>query len=142
MKLGKSLQHKKPNMDDNLVPLINIVFLMLIFFMVAGQISQSDPIKVQAPSSISDTHEQAQPVVLVMASDGQLAFEGSSIVHSELEKAISDAFDSVDDKQAFSLLLKVDANLAIEELHEVLATIKQTGIKRIALATQKSSDVK
>lgn len=71
MKVGQSIQHKKPNQDDNLIPLINIVFLMLIFFMVAGHISESDPIKVQAPSSISDKQDKLEPMVIVVAADGR-----------------------------------------------------------------------
>jgi biopolymer transport protein ExbD len=50
MKLCNEAVHKKNDSDDNLIPLINVVFLMLIFFMVAGQIQKSDAIKLQPPS--------------------------------------------------------------------------------------------
>lgn len=140
MKVGQSIQHKKPNQDDNLIPLINIVFLMLIFFMVAGHISQSDPIQVQPPSSMSDKHEQAEPMVIVVATDGQIAFEQEIISKQELMTHITDKFEATDDKLAFNLLVKVDANLAVEELQSVLQIIKQSGIKRVALATQKTAD--
>jgi len=140
MKVGQSIQHKKPNQDDNLIPLINIVFLMLVFFMVAGHISQSDPIKVQPPNSASDTHNKTEPMVIVVASDGQIAFQQMMVNKQELATYIGNAFASAVDKQAFNLLVKVDADLVVDELQSVLQIIKQTGIKRVALATQKTAD--
>lgn len=137
MKVGQSVQHKKPNQDDNLIPLINIVFLMLIFFMVAGHISQSDPIKVQPPSSLSDGHISSEPVIIIVTKDGQIAFEQTLIEKSQLAELISQRFEQDDEQQTFSLQLKTDADLPVEELQSVLQIIKQTGIKRISLATQK-----
>lgn len=140
MKVGQSIQHKKPNQDDNLIPLINIVFLMLIFFMVAGHISQSDPVKVQPPSSVSDTQNKAEPMVILLGSNGQIAFQQEIVNKRELATELTNAFETAADKQAFNLLVKVDANLAVDELQAVLQLIKQTGIKRVALATQKTAE--
>jgi biopolymer transport protein ExbD len=140
VKVGQSIQHKKPNQDDNLIPLINIVFLMLIFFMVAGHISQSDPVKVQPPSSVSDTQNKAEPMVILLGSNGQIAFQQEIVNKRELATELTNAFETAADKQAFNLLVKVDANLAVDELQAVLQLIKQTGIKRVALATQKTAE--
>ncbi|MCX4187565.1 ExbD/TolR family protein [Methylophaga sp. OBS4] len=140
MKVGQSIQHKKPNQDDGLIPLINIVFLMLIFFMVAGHISQSDPIKVQPPSSVSDKHEQEEAVVIIVATDGQVSFEQDIIELAALGPLVNQRFEQAENKPGFSLLVKVDANLAVEKLQDVLNIIKQTGIKRVSLATQRQTE--
>lgn len=140
MKVGQSIQHSKPNQDDNLIPLINIVFLMLIFFMVAGHISQSDPLKVQPPISSSETHESQEPLVLVVTTDGQIAFDQAIVTKEELATQITEKFEATEDKTGFNLLVKVDANLAVEELQSILQVIKQTGLKRVALATQKTAE--
>ncbi|WP_273149506.1 ExbD/TolR family protein [Methylophaga thiooxydans] len=140
MKVGQSIQHKKPSQDDNLIPLINIVFLMLIFFMVAGHISPSDPLKVQPPISSSETHENEQPLVLVVSTDGQIAFDQVILTKQELAAQITSKFEAAEDKNSFNLLVKVDANLAVEELQSILQIIKKTGLKRVALATQKTAE--
>lgn len=139
MQLGKAIQHKKPNQDDNLIPLINIVFLMLIFFMVAGHISESDPIKVQPPGSVSEQHSEVKPLTVVVSTDGQIAVGQQQVTEQELTAEINRQFETAEDPEAFRLLVKVDANLAVEKLQHVLSLIKQTGIKRIALATQKQA---
>jgi biopolymer transport protein ExbD len=139
VQLGKAIQHKKPNQDDNLIPLINIVFLMLIFFMVAGHISESDPIKVQPPGSVSEQHSEVKPLTVVVSTDGQIAVGQQQVTEQELTAEINRQFETAEDPEAFRLLVKVDANLAVEKLQHVLSLIKQTGIKRIALATQKQA---
>lgn len=139
MQLGKTIQHKKPNQDDNLIPLINIVFLMLIFFMVAGHISESDPIQVQPPASVSDSQSEVKPLTIVVSTEGEIAVGQEQVTKDTLSAVITQYFEQVADPQAFRLLVKVDANLAVEELQHILSLIKQTGIKRIALATQKQA---
>ena len=45
MKITSPIQKRVFGNDDNLVPLINIIFLLLIFFMVAGNITASDVLR-------------------------------------------------------------------------------------------------
>lgn len=139
MQLGKTIQHKKPNQDDNLIPLINIVFLMLIFFMVAGHISESDPIQVQPPASVSDSQSEVKPLTIVVSTEGEIAVGQEQVTKDTLSAVITQHFEQAADPQVFRLLVKVDANLAVEELQHILSLLKQTGIKRIALATQKQA---
>jgi biopolymer transport protein ExbD len=141
MKVGQTIQHKKPDQDDSLVPLINIVFLMLIFFMVAGHISQSDPIKVQPPLSSSETKQIEQPLVIVVSDNGQVAIEQDIVDDNALLPAINKQFEAAADKDKFRILVKVDGSLPVERLQHVLSIIKQSGIKRISLATQKQAEV-
>ena len=42
------------NEDERILPLINVVFLLLIFFMLAGRLSASDPFQVEPPRSSAD----------------------------------------------------------------------------------------
>jgi biopolymer transport protein ExbD len=139
VQLGKTIQHKKPNQDDNLIPLINIVFLMLIFFMVAGHISESDPIQVQPPASVSDSQSEVKPLTIVVSTEGEIAVGQEQVTKDTLSAVITQHFEQAADPQVFRLLVKVDANLAVEELQHILSLLKQTGIKRIALATQKQA---
>lgn len=140
MQLGKIMVHSKPAQDDNLIPLINIVFLMLIFFMVAGQISASDPIKVQPPGSVSEQQSEVEPLTIVVSVEGELAVGQQRVAEQNLMEVINSYFRQAQDPQSFRLLIKVDANLAVDKLQQILSLIKQTGIKRIAIATQRQTN--
>ncbi|GAB4292398.1 MAG: biopolymer transporter ExbD [Methylophaga sp.] len=139
MRLGKIIAHNKPAQDDKLIPLINIVFLMLIFFMVAGHISASEPIKVQPPDSVSKQPSEQKALTVVVSREGEIAVGQQRVTDQELTALITNHFRQAENPQAFRILVKVDAGLAVEKLQQVLGLIRQTGIKRIALATQKQA---
>lgn len=132
--------HKKPNQDDGLIPLINIVFLMLIFFMVAGHIEATDAIKVKAPESISDSQQQLEPLEIIVSFNQQISVDNKLVTLAELPAVIETQFQSASSADAFSLLIKVDAGLPVEELQSVLRAIKTTGIKKVSLATQRIAE--
>lgn len=136
MKIVHVKKRHKNSMDDNMIPLINIVFLMLIFFMVAGQISQSEPVKVKLPSSVSEKHKPETPAVIVISQDGKIAFEKAIIRPAELTALIKNRFEQAKDKDEFTLLVKVDGALPVDKLRAILSQIKQSGVKRVSLATQ------
>jgi biopolymer transport protein ExbD len=49
--------------DDALVPLINVVFLMMIFFMLAGTIRPADPLVLNRPISDQGSPEEAGDLI-------------------------------------------------------------------------------
>ena len=58
---------------ESIIPMINVVFLLLIFFLLTAQISPSTPFPVTPPDSRSDLRTQAQDVLYVSAT-GELAW--------------------------------------------------------------------
>lgn len=109
--------------------------------MVAGHISQSDPIKVQPPLSSSETKQIEQPLVIVVSDNGQVAIEQDIVDDNALLPVINKQFEAAADKDKFRILVKVDGSLPVERLQYVLSIIKQSGIKRVSLATQKQAEV-
>lgn len=136
MEVAHSETHKKSSIDDNMIPLINIVFLMLIFFMVAGHISQSTPVKVSLPHSISDSRQQETALVVLVGSNGELGIENKTISATAAKQMIEKKFTQAKDKEALTLLLKIDGNLPVSQLRPILRQMKQIGIKRVSIATQ------
>lgn len=61
---------------ESIIPMINVVFLLLIFFLLTAQISPSTPFPVTPPDSRSDLRTQAQDVLYVSAT-GELAWNES-----------------------------------------------------------------
>lgn len=136
MDIAKLPKRHKHSIDDNMIPLINIVFLILIFFMVAGQIMQSEPVKVSLPNSVSEKHQHENPISIVVSASGEIAFNKVVVQQSSLRPLVAEQFVVAEDKEAFMVLLKVDGNLPVEKLRTVLTQIKQAGVKRVSLATQ------
>ena len=64
--------HRENRDEEGVIPLINVVFLMLIFFMMAGQIQKSDPVSIVPPQSINQAKTERQPdVTIVIGTAGE-----------------------------------------------------------------------
>jgi len=59
--------------DASVLPLINVVFLLLVFFMVAGRLSGGDPFEVTPPESGTEGPAATAPMRVLLAADGRLA---------------------------------------------------------------------
>lgn len=137
----KNTHVKRANSDDdNLIPLINIVFLMLIFFMVAGQIQPSDGVKVESPRSISDTKLTPERLKVVIAEDGELFIDGAQVPQDELGNRVLAYMNTLtlEQKETAAVVIKADGNLIVDRMQDYVKTIKTSGVTHISLMTQPS----
>ena len=134
-----SVKHKT-NDDDNLIPLINIVFLMLIFFMVAGQIQPSDGVKVESPISVSDTKLTPERLKVVIAEGCQIFIDGAQVRQETLGNRVSAYMQTLtaEQKENAAVVIKADGNLTVDSMQDYVKTIKTSGITHISLMTQSS----
>ncbi|NDK35604.1 ExbD/TolR family protein [Rhodovulum sulfidophilum] len=58
---------------ESVVPMINVVFLLLIFFLIGARLAPPDPIEIDPPAAASDRPPEAEAALLV-AADGMLAY--------------------------------------------------------------------
>lgn len=56
--------------EDGVIPLINIVFLLLVFFLLAGHIAPAEPADISPPISANPPDNPAEPAVLYIQADG------------------------------------------------------------------------
>lgn len=136
MKLVAENSTRKDNGDDQLIPLINIVFLMLIFFMVAGQISQSDATFVSPPKSIAEAPIDDDALQILIDAELTIWLNDQQITLEELEAPLITAFEQVEGPESFTLAVKADGEVPVENLQALLQRIKASGFRRVTLLTQ------
>ena len=66
---------EKPSIDDRIMPLINIVFLLLIFFLVAGIIREADPMDILPPESVVEDISPEDSINLYIDADAHIVLE-------------------------------------------------------------------
>ena len=143
MIIGTHSHPERPRGDHGLVPLINVVFLLLAFFMIAGQIQRSDAVRVAPPVSISETVAAEQRMELVVAADGTVYLEGEAVVLEELAPALRQRMTlgpatpvaGSSNPDGSAILVKADADLDVMRLEAVLEELARAGASRAALAT-------
>lgn len=120
MDFGAHITTRRGSRDGNIVPMINVVFLLLVFFLMTAQITPPEPIDVRPPSSLADTSEALPEGVLFIGADGSLAFEstrGEAVFdHLPTDAPLSIRADRDVDAQALAALLPRLAALGVSDV--------------------------
>jgi biopolymer transport protein ExbD len=133
---------------EPVVPLINIVFLLLLFFMLAGRLRAPEHFDIEIPAShaqasaappLGATPVDAPPAVVVqLAADGRLALDGRPIALSPLVSELA-ARGSAGGGRAGAVGVKVelraDARTRARHLLPLLAGLRDAGAGDIELVT-------
>jgi len=126
-------EERRPDSSENsILPLINVVFLLLIFFMIAGSLSVSEPFEVTAPKSLSEGPHEQQTLRLLLGKDGQLALQGEVIHEAELLNRVRQHMAS---KPGTSVQLKADASLPGNRAVLFMEKLREAGVEKLLLMT-------
>ena len=119
------------NIDDRIMPLINIVFLLLIFFLVAGVIKEVEPLEVEPPTA--DVEAAPADLTLYISPEGRIAL-GDQILPAETAQANLGAAVSADPDQSIRLI--ADQGVETVKVIEILDTLRASGATRVKLVTR------
>lgn len=132
------LPHTRPSPynEDNLIPLINIVFLMLIFFMVAGQIQSRDGLAIDPPFADNKPVSDTETRTLAIMADGQMVIDGKTLAPSELKTYLASLNKpAATNAEPPVLMIKADRLLPAAKLHATLVDVREAGFTTIRLLT-------
>lgn len=130
----------RPRKDDspdiNLTPLIDVVFLLLIFFMVSTTFKDDARIQVQLPEAQGEEAPAEEPKVLevIIDRDGRFYVNERRVVDRNaetLKKAIAGA---VGDDREIPVVIKADAKSPHQAVMTVMDAASQLGLLRFSFA--------
>ena len=141
---------RRPPLEP-VLPLINVVFLLLIFFMVAGQLAPRPEGDVEAPDSASaDTEENLEQFMLVLDKEGRLLHQGEPVDPARMadlirehrraaapaEAGAAQPEDAADRDAKQPVRLMADADTALSTLRNSLETLRDAGVEEVRLVTR------
>ncbi|MBT5968437.1 MAG: biopolymer transporter ExbD [Nitrospina sp.] len=116
----------------DLVPMINIVFLLLIFFMLTSTAMKS-VLGVDLPEASSSTEISGKNLVIKINKDGVLEL-GDQVINSELlSEQLKDKF-SLNENEIVEI--HADKNIQFELFSNIIALARQAGAKEFIFATE------
>ncbi|PPR30808.1 MAG: hypothetical protein CFH32_00515 [Alphaproteobacteria bacterium MarineAlpha9_Bin2] len=127
------LKRNKRTRTPNLVPLINIVFLLLIFFMLTGTLKRYDIFDISPPQSTTGADAEAPELVILISKSNQIALNNKNIEFSELQKQL---LVIVETYPLQEVLVKADGKAYSGTLSKIINIIRESGIKRAAIVTK------
>jgi biopolymer transport protein ExbD len=110
----------------------DIMFFLLLFFLIISTLANPSVIKVLLPKSTPSQGVMKEQVNLTVTKDKEYYLNDKLIVPADLESSI---LKLTQDKPDISVVLRMDATLTIQDLVDVLATGTKLKI-RIVMATQ------
>ena len=122
--------------EVNLTPLIDVVFILLIFFMVSTTFQKESEIKIELPEASADPVEEKKDVLeLVIDAEGRYFIDQQQVVNTELDtlkKAIS---KFLDDRTSIPVVIRADRRTPYESVVRAMDATSQLGLVQMSLAT-------
>lgn len=127
---------RKKRETETVLPLINLVFLLLIFFLMVGQLSATDPFRVDpARSTSGDTAARSEMLILV-GFDGQLAIDGEITDDASLAGRVRDRMaEDPSGQTRVDVRLKADARTEATRVVDIMRALRDAGVDQVQLLT-------
>ena len=126
------MAQKKKIKQINLIPLINIIFLMLIFFMLAGTITKIDPHKINIPDSIIKNDPKTPFLTVVIKKDGQVFIDSKN---RQKKLQTKDYLEIIKTRKPKEVALKIDSETPSEYFLNILKILENENIKKVIVET-------
>ena len=131
--------HKEEGVEVNLTPLIDVVFLLLIFFMVSTTFDRHATLKVALPeSSVKATQKQDEPLVLSIDAKGNYFLNDRQIVNQSLDTLMQALKRTIGNEAAIketALVLRADANTPHQSVVRAMDAASRLGLTKLSIAT-------
>ncbi|NKN31662.1 ExbD/TolR family protein [Marichromatium bheemlicum] len=120
---------------DPMSGLVDVVLLLLVFFLLVGTLETPSPLSVTPPEAAPGEPLPDGRLRLVLAADGRIALAGVPLTRAELDAEIA---ARLADEPGRTIAIEADANTPSGTLLEVLAILRAQGIDALSLITRES----
>jgi biopolymer transport protein ExbD len=121
----------------DLIPLIDIVLLLLIFFILSSRFIFQSAVAVNLPTSVTSEVEAQANHDVILTKSGLIFFDGRKVnregLNFGLELALSKGRNPL-------VIIKADKDVPYNQIMKIMGLIKKAGIKKIALATEPKNE--
>jgi biopolymer transport protein ExbD len=123
--------------DVNLTPLIDVVFLLLIFFMVSTTFIRQSEIQLTLPEASEDVRENPiDTIEVAIDAKGRYFVNGNALINTQLA-TIRQVLNEVRPTNADPVvIISADANATHQAVVTVMDAARQVGLTRITFPTE------
>ena len=122
--------------EINLVPLIDVVLCLLIFFVVTTTFDARSVLKLELPRADGQPADaQAQPLGILINADGRYFVGDREVLRTDVESLKATLREVAGDDRDRPVLLRADARTPHQAVVTALDALGQLGFRRVAIAT-------
>ncbi|HHT9124762.1 MAG TPA: ExbD/TolR family protein [Candidatus Brocadiia bacterium] len=116
----------------NIAPMVDMLFMLLIFFIVTSTFVEQPNIKLELPTAKHSEMGKTEQLTLIISREGKLYLQNEAIERKDLEMKLKDVFAQRQDK---SLVLKADKLVPYGIVIDVMDAAKSVGLRKIIAPT-------
>ena len=129
-------QSSEQDSEINLTPMLDVIFIMLIFFIVTTSFVKESGIEVSRPNAATATEQKRASIFIAINNKGQIFLQKRQInieaVRPNIEKLYAESPEG-------SVVIQADKNSETGLLIQVMDQIRSAGVKNISVAANSSS---
>jgi biopolymer transport protein ExbD len=130
----------KDDLDLNITPLIDVVFLLLIFFMVSTTFERESEIEITLPQATLDAAPSDEFVMqITIDKEGNYFINGQRVVNTKLDTLKKAMQEVAGERKDPPIVLSADAQTPHQAVITVMDASRQLGFVHINFATTRSA---
>lgn len=131
------MARSEKRVEVNITPLIDVVFLLLIFFMVSTTFNRESELQIALPEASAGSVEMPdQALEIVIAKDGSTVIAGKPLADTNaatVRQALAEALREQPDRL---VVIRADGETAHQAVITVMDAARRQGIAKLSFATQ------
>ena len=125
-----------PQAGIDIAPLVDVVFLLVIFFAVSTTFLETSGLEIELPSSSSTAEREPRELSVALDADGTLSFEGEVIEREELGPKLEEALRESEQKL---VVLRADRTAHHGDVVALMDVIRDAGAEAMTIAARAPS---
>jgi len=120
-------------MDEgiNISPLIDVVFILLLFFIVSSVFQEQESVEIRKPEAQTSRPSPNEPIYIAVTKDGQISMGGKSLSLG----GVGPALQRMSRAANRPVVVQVDREVTAELLIRVVDQVRLTGNESVHVAT-------
>lgn len=127
---------RRSDSEFALLPLTNIIFLLMIFFLLIGRITQPGAFEVKPPASSSQKPTSGQALRVEIAANGRIAVNGQRIAESQLAATVRGQQSASSGR---AVRVRADGKVSARQVVRVMQILHGAGVDKLRLVTRTNS---
>lgn len=121
----------------NLTPLIDVVFLLLIFFMVSTTFTKETHLSVDLPEAVGEqSGELPDQIEILIGTDGSYSVNGQALVNNKIETLKSALDKTAEGNNKVPLVITADAQTPHQAVVQAMDAAGQLGFAHLSITTR------
>jgi len=132
-------QTQEEETSVNLTPLIDVVFLLLIFFMVSTTFDSTSELKIELPEASANSPVKQGNLTIMIDPQGFYYINSKRLKNQSSELLLLELHRLIGNKKETPVVIQSDAKSPVQSLVTAMDVVGQMGLTHLSIATTKAT---